>query len=159
MWRKYCFLRQNLFLTEDDLKIDSVYIQNLLTEYKTLLYDYNELIILYGYVVLFSVVAPLTPLIIFVLIYIEKFVDSYKFFFLQRTTIINPSNGIEIYKYILFVFFFIGVITNIGLIQISDYDNKNQSLIFKFVAYLIFENIVIICMWILSFNILPFCKK
>jgi hypothetical protein len=45
--------------------------QNICQEYSNLRDDYNEILIGFGYLTFFSVAAPLTPLICFILIYIE----------------------------------------------------------------------------------------
>ena len=149
-------ISSHLFLTEDDLKVDSIYYQSIIDEYDTLLYDYLELLILFGYVMLFSVAAPLTPLIVFLLFYIERFVDSYKFFYLQRVTIISQSKGIEYYKYILVIFFCIGIITNLSLVL---FNNTNDSpTLFKFFICFISENSLIISISLINYDIFPICK-
>ena len=58
--------------------------QMLCDEYTSTIYEYNEMLILFGYVCLFSVTAPLTPLIIFGLIWVEFFVDMTKAFYLLK---------------------------------------------------------------------------
>jgi hypothetical protein len=145
------------FLTENDFSLTSIYYQSIMEEYDTLLYDYNEIMIYYGYVVLFSVAAPITPLIVFVLVYFEKFVDIYKMFNLQRVTIIGQSNGISIYKYILIVFFCIGVITNVALVLFTNPDLIRASLLLKFIISFTCENMLIIVLLLLTYNITPFC--
>jgi hypothetical protein len=137
----------------------------------TLIYDYNEMVIMFGYVCFFGVAAPLTPLIILVLSFIEKFVDSYKIFFTQRVTIIEGSSGIEIYNVILKVFYFIGMLTNIGLVLFTNPHLTNQEaykqglsdlqdntdFIIKFIIFAILENIILIMIKFMDYNIIPRC--
>lgn len=128
-------------------------------EYSTLLYEYNELILLLGYVILFSVVAPMTPFIVFIVMYFYKLGNSYRLVFQKRISIITPSDGIEIYKYILAGFFIIGVITNVFLLLFANPNLKNASILLKFCICFTIENSLIIVLSFMSFNILPWCKN
>ena len=54
-----------------DLEIQSLYHQKGCEQYDYLIDDYNEILILFGYVVFFSAAAPLTPLIAFAIVYLK----------------------------------------------------------------------------------------
>ena len=84
-----------------DIKPHSVMHQMLCDEMENTIYEYNEMIISYGYVCLFSITAPFTPAIIFVLVWTEKLVDLVKIFFLERVQILDQATGIQIYNYLL----------------------------------------------------------
>ena len=64
---------------QQKIKFGSIQNQILLTNYETLIYDFNERIISFGFVCLFSVAAPLTPIFVLILTFFENFVDIYKF--------------------------------------------------------------------------------
>jgi hypothetical protein len=140
-------------------------------EVDSLIDEYNELVILYGYVCFFGVAAPLTPTIIFFLTYLEKYTDSYKLFYLCRIAIIEGRPGIEIYNLIFKVFYFIGMLTNIGIVlftnpHLIDVDaykkgidvRNNQDFIVKFIIFAILENIILLLMRFINYNVLPKCK-
>jgi anoctamin-10 len=135
-----------------------------------LIYEYNTKIILFGYVCFFSVAAPLTPLIIFLITYIEKHADCYKLFYLYRSSIIEGASGISIYNRILKAFFFIGMVVNLavvlfaspGLINVTPYQNTklfdNTDFLVKLLIICIFENLLLLVVSFLSFNTFPDCK-
>ena len=54
-----------------DLVIQSLDHQKGGEEYNDLIVDYNEMLILFGYVVFFSAAAPLTPLIALAIVYLK----------------------------------------------------------------------------------------
>ena len=56
---------------EIEFEPHSVHHQIISNEYSTLRDDYSEIVTLYGYLIFFSTVAPLVPLIIFILTYVE----------------------------------------------------------------------------------------
>lgn len=136
----------------------------------TLIFEYNDIIILFGYVVFFSVAAPMTPIIIFVITYVEKILDCYKFFYLSRISFIDGASGIAIYNKILKIFYFLGMITNIaivlytspGLIDVDAYQEENilnnTDFIVKFLILALFENVVLLMMSYMNFYLLPKCK-
>jgi hypothetical protein len=136
----------------------------------TLIFEYNDIIILFGYVVFFSVAAPMTPIIIFVITYVEKIEDCYKFFYLSRISFIDGASGIAIYNKILKIFYFLGMITNIaivlytspGLIDVQAYQEENilnnTDFIVKFLILALFENVVLLMMSYMNFDFLPKCK-
>lgn len=175
-WKKRNYiknLKQKLNLPEETEIIIAPHShehQMLCDDFHTFIYEYNEVIILFGYVCFFSVAAPLTPLIIFVLTYMERFVDSYKIFYLQRVLIISGSSGIEIYNSILKVFYFMGMLTNVALvlftnpnlINVEEYQTKslldNNDFIVKIIIFALLENLILIMIGCLNYNILPKCK-
>ena len=101
-------------------KKHSIEHQILSNECNTLIYDYNKRLILFGFVCLFSVAAPLTPIISLILSYLEIYVDVYKIFNLNRIDIIEGASGIDIYNSILKMFYFIGMLTSVALILFSN---------------------------------------
>ena len=130
--------------------------QLLCVEYNNLIYEYNEMIILFGYMSLFGVTAPFAPLIILILVWIEKIFDVGKLFFLQRVQIIHQATGISIYNNLIITLMFIGMLTNSGIILFSQKKGIDKEIMFKLAAFLIVENLVLVIIFVLKWNILPF---
>ena len=136
--------------------IHSVHYQLNCEGYKTLIYEYNERLISFGFVVLFSVAAPLTPFFVCILTYLENYVDLYKIFNLLRVELIEGSSGIEIYNFVFKGIYFIGMLTSTALIlfsnkhivDIKEYADpnllKNTDFISKFLIFAIVENVILV---------------
>ena len=149
-------------------KKHSIEHQILSNECYTLIYDYNKRLILFGFVCLFSVAAPLTPIISLILSYLEIYVDVYKIFNLNRIDIIEGASGIDIYNSILKMFYFIGMLTSVALILFSNphllnlkyYVDcsilKNKDFINKFILFAIIENVILFIMNTFNYNDLPY---
>ena len=149
-------------------KKHSIEHQILSNECNTLIYDYNKRLILFGFVCLFSVAAPLTPIISLILSYLEIYVDVYKIFNLNRIDIIEGASGIDIYNSILKMFYFIGMLTSVALILFSnphllnlkyyvDFSIlKNKDFINKFILFAIIENVILFIMNTFNYNDLPY---
>lgn len=130
--------------------------QMLCTIYDDIIEEYSDMLIQFGYVTLFGVAAPLTPLLIFVLVYLEKFVDTFKFFFLLRVNLLDQSNGIEIYKSIIQAFIYLGLITNIAIIVFGDPEFlPEKDIYYKIVIYAGVVIFIFMITKIISWNIIP----
>ena len=81
-----------------------------------LIHEYNQKMILFGFVCLFCNSAPLAPLIVFFINILEYFADIYKIFNLYRIEIIEGSSGIGIYNTIFKTIYFFGIFININLV-------------------------------------------
>lgn len=71
--------------------------QSKLDNYETPLEDYMEMVIDYGYVVMFAVAFPLAPLIAFVMVVIEVRIDAYKLCYLTRRPFPIPAQDIGVW--------------------------------------------------------------
>ena len=156
------------------IKFGSIQNQILLTNYETLIYDFNERIISFGFVCLFSVAAPLTPIFVLILTFFENFVDIYKFSNLVYVESISGADGIDIYNKVLKVFYFIGMLNSVALVLFSNphlintkgYESvnvfqmlKNNDFLAKFVIFAIVENLILVGMKIIDGDFLPFWFK
>ena len=65
--------------------------QMILDEYTEMISEYSEILVDLGYLLLFGVVAPLVPFLVLLLVYTEKFFDSYKIFFLSRVKLLESK--------------------------------------------------------------------
>jgi len=129
--------------------------QQLCNEYNTTMSDYIEIIILFGYVSLFSVACPLTPVIVMILLFCEKFVDTCKLLFLSRVTLLERADGIEVFRTIFKVIYFIGMITSILLVIFTQDPYNKYEMNQKVIIFAGVENLILIMMMTLKFNVLP----
>ena len=127
----------------------------LCNELSTMIYEYNEMIINFGYVCLFSVTAPLTPIILLILVWVEKLVDVFKMFFLVRISIIEETTGINIYNDLAKSLMFIGMLTNVGMLLFSKDLSFSKKISYKLFAFICVENFILLLMYFLDYNLLP----
>ena len=167
----YFFNKKN---DQKKYKFGSINHQILLSNYETLIYDYNERVISFGFVCLFSVAAPLTPIFVLILTFLENFVDLFKFTNLVYVESIDGADGIDIYNKVLKVFYFIGMLNSVALVLFSNphlintkgYESvnvfeilKNNDFLAKFVIFAIVENLILVGMKIIDGDFLPFWFK
>ena len=122
--------------------------------------EYSDIINQFGFVCFFSIAAPLTPLIIFVLSLFFRILNYYKFVHLKRIEILDASKGISFYNKIIKMFLFIGVMINVAIFMFSSPNpsvplNTIETLKNKFLTIFIIENSVIIIYAFVDRNILP----
>ena len=139
----------------NEIKTHSVIHQMLCNELSTMIYEYNEMIINFGYVCLFSVTAPLTPIILLILVWVEKLVDVFKMFFLVRISIIEETTGINIYNDLAKSLMFIGMLTNVGMLLFSKDLSFSKKISYKLFAFICVENFILLLMYFLDYNLLP----
>ena len=130
--------------------------QMICNEYNLILFEYSEMLINIGYVFLFAGIAPLVPVFIFLLGYLERCFDTYKLFFLERVQIINQSNGIEMYNTIFKTFIYLGLLSNAAFVFFADnYFLPEYSTYNKINVYCVFVFCVFLVSTLLTWNILP----
>ena len=122
--------------------------------------EYSDIINQFGFVCFFSMAAPLTPLIIFVLSLLFRMLNYYKFIHLKRVEILDESKGISFYNKIIKMFLFIGVMVNVAIFMFSSPNpstplNTIETIKNKFLSIFIIENSVIIIYSFVDRNILP----
>ena len=128
--------------------------------YNDLIAEYSEVLIQFGYVCLFSVAAPLTPLLVFILLYLEKFVDTFKMFFLVRMNIIDGSTGLDIYNSIVQGLIYVGLLTNLGIITFADSnfisgDSSDKGQLTRVLVFAFVEIFMFVACRIARWNIIP----
>ena len=139
----------------NEIKTHSIIHQVLCNELSTMIYEYNEMIINFGYVCLFSVTAPLTPIILLILVWVEKLVDVFKMFFLVRVSIIEETTGINIYNDLAKSLMIIGMLTNVGMLLFSKEFSFSKKVAYKLFAFICVENFILLLMYFLDYNLLP----
>ena len=139
-----------------NIKPHSIEHQIMCNEYNMVLFEYSEMLINIGYVFLFAGIAPLVPVFIFLLGFLERCFDTYKIFFLERVQIINQSNGIEIYNTIFKIFIYLGLFSNAAFVFFADnYFLPEYSTYNKINIYCLFVFGVFFLSVLLRWNILP----
>jgi hypothetical protein len=139
-------------------------------EIDDLIEEYLEIIILIAYVLLLSSSAPLTPLLVMILLLIEKGIDVHKFYFLYRLKELRNFSTITVFNYMIIFLLFFGSFTNISMFVFSrkfnytdpKYDNGEDhghvDLLVKIFLLMIIQNFVLFTNMMLRFNLLPNCK-
>ena len=121
------------------------------------MFEYGKLIIHLGYVIFFSVASPLTPILVFFLIYFERICDTYKIFYLQRVSFIGMSIGLEIFNNIIHSFIYLGYFINVGLIVFGDsYFLPDISFEIKLIIFISGIILLNILCNVINWNILPY---
>ena len=147
-------LKQQLSYTE--IVPHSLEHQMLCNQYNMVLFEYSEMLINIGYVFLFAGIAPLVPVFIFLLGYLERCFDTYKIFFLERIQIISQSNGIEMYNTIFKTFIYLGLLSNAAFVFFADnYFLPEYTTYNKIIIYSGFVFGVFLASTFLTWNILP----
>lgn len=117
--------------------------QSCLSSYDEPLDDYMEIVIGYGYLVLFGVAFPFTPLISLFLCLVEMKVDSFKLCKLSKRPFPDKDSSIGIWLNVIQAVAVAGVITNVAvLIFTSDvFDFKTPGE--QWVAFFIVEHVLL----------------
>ena len=139
-----------------DVTAHSIEQQILCDTYDDMIYEYSEILVHFGFILLFNVAAPFTSICVFLLIYLEKFFDSYKIFFLERINFINKSSGLGIYNKMTWCFIYIGIFLNGAILFFGDnsfFPDKNNEE--KIVYYCIFSLVIYVFCWFLQWNAFP----
>jgi len=153
---------EHKILNSDEFKIE-------LNSLNDLTDDFMEIIIYFGYVMMITSAAPLTPLLILLLMLSERAVDAFKFYFLVRYNSINSSNGIMIYNYLIKILLVVGSLTNLMIITFSrkySYVNPNSvnetkisfEFLLKAIMFFLFENFIFLVGKFIKFKSYPDCK-
>jgi len=153
---------ENDIINSDEFKIE-------LSSFDDLTEDYLEIIIYFGYIMLISSIAPLTPLFILLLLLSERAVDAFKFYFLVRYNSINSTNGIGKYNYMIKILLVGGIVSNLMMITFSrkySYVNPDSvderkfsfEFLLKVLIFLLFENLIFLVGKFIKFKNYPECK-
>ena len=128
----------------------------ILDEYTDLVSEYSEILVDLGYLLLFGVVAPLVPILVLLLVYTEKFFDSYKIFFLSRVKLLDQSNGLGVYNTIIRLIVYGGMFSNVAFLIFGDnYFMPTKNISYKIVLYCAVEFVIFIITLFVKWNILP----
>ena len=147
-------------VNEEKVEIQSLEHQIMISSTDNLNIEYNDIINQFGFACLFSIAAPLTPLIIFLLSLVCRLTNYYKFVHLKRVEILDESKGISFYNKIIKILLFIGVMVNVAIFLFSSPNPANplntiETIKNKFLSIFIIENSVLIIYFFVDWNYLP----
>ncbi len=124
---------------------------------------YNSYLTQFGYVCLFSVAAPLTPLIVFVLVLIGRASNYYSIIELKSIVFVEGATGIGLYNVTLKALLIAGVISNIAIVLFSSHDYTGdirqrvslEVIKANFILFAVIVNLLIIFFFFFNWNIMP----
>lgn len=142
-------IRKNMFAVEKESKKES---------YESPLSDYIEMIIEFGYVVLFGTALPILPLLLLIEIVFEIRVDAWKLCNLMKRADPHRSEDIGVFKDIIMVMVYAGATNNSALIiftsgAVSSFFSNleiSDNLSHELLAFIFLEHFLFIGMFIIS---------
>jgi len=124
--------------------------QAALSEYETPLDDYMELIIDYGYVVMFSAAYPIVPLIALIVNVIEVRVDAFKLCHLMKRPYPTPANSIGEWESIIRTISVIGALTNTSIIVFTANIFDLTDFATKWAYFMVIEHVLLVFKFLIS---------
>ncbi|CAG9328292.1 unnamed protein product [Blepharisma stoltei] len=119
--------------------------ENQLDPYETPLDDYMEIVINYGYVIMFSAAFPLLPLVALFMNLLEIRVDAYKLTHLCKRCYPDPANSIGEWEIIVRFISFLGALTNTGIIIFTaDIFYIGDDIAVQWTYFLLIEHILLV---------------
>jgi len=148
---------KNSFKKRENLNFDphTIYHLKACEEIDHILVPYIDILILFGNLVFFSVAAPLSPFIVFILLYLYKFMDNYSVIYLANSLKIEQSKGIEIYKKVFLIYCFAGIMISMSLVLFTNPTFSEVSSIDRFITLAVFENFILLVLYFVNLNFLP----
>lgn len=124
--------------------------ESTLSSYETPLDDYMEMVIGYGYVVLFSVAFPYTPLIVLFLSALELRVDAWKLCNLTKRPFPAQDNSIGVWMVIIQIMALVGAATNTGIVIFTSDVFDISSGEMKWIIFILIEHGLFILKFLVS---------
>ena len=118
--------------------------QAFMTNYEDTADDFLELIMQYGYVILFSVAFPLLPLIAFFLDLLEVRVDAFKLINLMRRPFPDGQESIGHMLKIIKILSFVSVFSNAGILVWTSEAVKSEDQTVKWLVFFILVNAALV---------------
>ena len=131
-----------LAIKSGNLEVSNTEEQAFKEAYDSPLEDYMEVVIQYGYIVMFSASFPLAPLIALIAGIIELRVDGYKLTDIVRRPLPSGSSGIGNWLQILRFLSFVGIFTNATIIVFTSTMVQVDELETKWFLWLIIINVL-----------------
>jgi hypothetical protein len=123
-------------------------------KYDTPLDDYMEIVIAYGYVVLFSVAFPFVPLLALFLAVLEVRVDAWKLCHLTRRPYPSPTSSIGVWLSILQTVAYVGAAINIGIVLFTANAFQIESTAHKWIFFLAVEHGIFVLKFVIA-DVIP----
>ena len=134
--------------------LHSILHQQLVTSADDIIFEYNKILILFGYICLFSGITTLTPLIMLIVTYLYFKFDLFRFIKYSNINSVEKAKGIGIFNNIMKSFMFIGLNINMALILFIDKTNNNRYK-YKLLLFFMIENIILALVYLINWNVLP----
>ena len=110
--------------------------------------EYLELMITFGYLTLFAAAFPLAPALSLLTVAIEGKVDAYKYLNLVQRPFPERASSIGLWVHILQFLMIAAVITNLGLVVLTD-DKLELGSYYCWVYFAAVEHLFLVVVWIL----------
>ena len=131
-------------------KLTEEEIEALKAVYDNPLEDYMEMVISYGYIVLFGVAFPFVPIMALFLALLEVRVDAWKLNFLTRRPFPSQDNSIGIWISIIQTVSYVGAAVNIGIVLFTANSFEIQDASSKWIFFLVIEHGIFVLKFLLS---------
>ncbi|MGH0178147.1 UNVERIFIED_CONTAM: hypothetical protein FKN15_076771, partial [Acipenser sinensis] len=116
--------------------------------------EYNEKVIQYGYQMLFAACFPLGPLLFFITLWVDKWIDAKRLLWMYRRPVAWIAQDIGPWYTILELINAVAVLTNACLIAFSAQYGRERPLVEQLIILIVFEHIVFVVKFIVA-NIIP----
>ncbi|XP_041114588.1 anoctamin-10-like isoform X2 [Polyodon spathula] len=116
--------------------------------------EYNEKVIQYGYQMLFAACFPLGPLLFFITLWVDKWIDAKRLLWMYRRPVAWIAQDIGPWYTILELINAVAVLTNACLIAFSAQYGRERPLVEQLTILIVFEHIVFVVKFIVA-NIIP----
>ena len=111
----------------------------------------------FGYLIQFGICCPISFVFMLILVIFSRITNSISMVYLFYVKSINISKGLTVYNKTQFILVFIGFFSNIGIIfYTKNNSDKDYSIIYKLLIFIIIQNGIIIIYSIFHFDNLPF---
>lgn len=121
----------------------------------SLSYEYIDIILNYGYVMLFGITCPLCFILNLMHVFVQRLVDANKLTKLMNVNYIQGSSGIGMCHTMLSVLTFIGIISNVTLIFFTSDSGPETFQLHRWPLVFAIENILAFIFIFAFFNSLP----
>lgn len=112
--------------------------------------DYMEMVIQYGYVVLFSAAFPIVPVLALFEIALEIRVDSWKLCKLTRRPFPDPAEDIGVWFYIIQTVSYVGAVTNTGIVVFTGNAFPGLAMENKWLVFVAIEHTLFLIKFLIS---------
>ncbi len=150
----YYFKKNYMKNIKNNPILHSILHQQLVTSADDIIFEYNKILILFGYICLFSGITTLTPLIMLIVTYLYFKFDLFRFIKYSNINSVEKAKGIGIFNNIMKSFMFIGLNINMALILFIDKTNNNRYK-YKLLLFFMIENIILALVYLINWNVLP----
>mmetsp|Transcript_22794 Transcript_22794/g.45094 ORF Transcript_22794/g.45094 Transcript_22794/m.45094 type:complete len:1028 (+) Transcript_22794:65-3148(+) len=131
--------------------LSSAELQNLNDPYESTFGDYEELAVQFGYVVLFVVAFPLTPILALANNIVEYRVDAVKLVELTRRPVPRSAGDIGTWYTVLNIVAWLALVTNLGLVMFASNLTKGKSAAFVLCGFIVAEHVLFLIKTLIAY--------